>query len=230
MTNMALPTILTEGIEQEAARLLADYYRRTADGLPAYTGSYFNSWAGGGDSGENRNTITADDLIAFSFLSVKIPGEASYGFLHTHKDKISGLLREIPSDRNLADVSSAEFPRVLGENSAAMQLWDVLRGRDTGRWGIGRTKASKIMARKRPHLIPIYDSVVAPLMGLKKSDNQWITWHGAIMEDPGLSPRLRQIRDKSGIEEPISDLRTMDIVLWTYGKQIATPALAATAK
>jgi hypothetical protein len=31
--------------------------------------------------------------------------------------------------------------------------------------------------------------------------------------------RLREIRDCSGISEPISDLRTMDIVLWMYGKQ-----------
>lgn len=75
------------------------------------------------------------------------------------------------------------------------------------------------MARKRPHLIPIYDSVVAPLMGLKKSDNQWLTWHGAFTEDPGLQQRLRKIRELSGVEELISDLRVMAIVLWMYGKQ-----------
>lgn len=216
---MTLPTILTEGNEEEAARLVAAYYRRLPEGLPAYTGSYFNSWAGGGDSGENRDTITADDLIAVSFLSVRIPGEAAIGFLDTHKDKISSLLKEIPSDHNFAHVSPANFPQVLGEDSAALELWHVLRGCDTGRWGVGRTKASKIMARKRPHLIPIYDSVVAPLMGLKKSDNQWLTWHGAFTEDPGLQQRLRKIREISGVEELISDLRVMDIVLWMYGKQ-----------
>lgn len=31
---MALPTILTEGNEEKAARFLAAYYRRTADGYP----------------------------------------------------------------------------------------------------------------------------------------------------------------------------------------------------
>lgn len=216
---MTLPHILTAGNEEEAAGLLAAYYRRTADGLPAYTGSYFNSWAGGGDASENRDTITADDLIAVSFLSVDIPGEAAIGFLDTHKNTISGLLKEIPSDRILADVSSAEFPEFLGEDNAALELWHVLRGRDTGRWGVGRTKASKIMARKRPHLIPIYDSVVAPLMGLKNSDNQWATWHYAFLEDPGLPQRLRKIHEISGIEELLSDLRVMDIVLWMYGKQ-----------
>ena len=75
------------------------------------------------------------------------------------------------------------------------------------------------MARKRPHLIPIYDSVVAPLMGLKESDDQWTTWHGAFIENAGLPQRLQQIREISGVEELVSDFRVMDIVLWMYGKQ-----------
>ncbi len=226
---MTLPTILTEGNEEEAARLLAAYYRRTADGRPAYTGSYFNSWAGGGDSGENRDSITADDLVAVSFLAVDIPGEAALGILDTHRVKISGLLAKIPADRDLAEIPSGEFADTFGPDSPATQLWHLLRGRDTGRWGVGETKTSKIMARKRPRLVPIYDSVVGPLMGLNgNSIGQWSIWHNAFMEDPGLSPRLRQIRDKSGIEEPISDLRVMDIVLWMAGKQ--RPSSAATIK
>lgn len=226
---MALPTILTEGNEEDAAGLLTTYYRRLGDGLPAYAGSYFNSWAGGGDSRDNAGTITADDLIAVSFLSVDVPGEAAIGILDTHNAKISGLLGRIPVDRDLADVSPAEFPEMYGENSAAVKLWQVIRGSDTGRWGIGPTKASKIMARKRPRLIPIYDSVVAPLMGLKDSDNQWAAWHGAFLEDPSLSERLGRIRVMSGIKDPIPDIRVMDIVLWMHGKQIATPALTGTA-
>lgn len=101
---MGLPNILCEGHDEEAARLLAAYYRCLPDGRRAYTGSYFNSWAGGGDSGENWDTLTANDLIAVSFLSVRIPGEAAIGFLDTHKDKISGLLKEIPSNRKLTDI------------------------------------------------------------------------------------------------------------------------------
>lgn len=226
---MALPTILAEGNEEEAARLLAAYYRRTADGLRAYTGSYFNSWAGGGDSGARANLITADDLVAVSFLAVDISGEAAIGILDTHQEQISGLLAKIPTDRDLGGLVPGEFADTFGPNSPATQLWHVLRGRDTGRWGVGETKASKIMARKRPRLIPIYDSVVGPIMGLNgHSIGQWSTWHNAFMEDPGLSPRLREIRDKSGIEEPISDLRVMDIVLWMDGKQ--RPSSAATIK
>jgi hypothetical protein len=67
------------------------------------------------------------------------------------------------------------------------------------------------------------------LMGLKDSDNQWAAWHGAFLEDPGLSERLGRIRVMSGIQDPIPDIRVMDIVLWMHGKQIATPALTGTA-
>lgn len=216
---MTLPEILTEVNEEKAASLLAAYYRTLTNGRLAYTGSYFNSWAGGGDTNDNADTITANDLIAVSFLSVKIPGEAAIGILDTHNEKISGLLGRIPADRDLADVSPDEFAEMYGKNSAAVKLWRLLRGSDTGRWGVGPTKASKIMARKRPRLIPIYDSVVAPLMGLKDSDNQWKAWHAAFLEDPGLSERLRRMKAMSGIEESISNLRVMDIVLWMHGKQ-----------
>ncbi|MFJ5861806.1 DUF6308 family protein [Pseudarthrobacter sp. NPDC092439] len=217
---MTLPDILSEGNEEQAARLLAAYYRRLPDGLPAYTGSYFNSWAGGGDSSDNADTITADDLIAVSFLSVDIPGEAAIGLLDTHKGKISRLLKAIPTDRDMADVSVGEFQSMFGEDSAATELWHVLRGRDTGRWGVGETRASKIMARKRPRLIPIYDSVVGPLMGLHgNSKGQWATWHAAFIEDPGLTERLRTIYNLSGVKDFLSDVRVLDIVLWMHGKQ-----------
>ncbi|MDQ0733104.1 DUF6308 family protein [Arthrobacter sp. B1I2] len=217
---MTLPSILTEGNEEEAARLLSAYYRRTADGLPAYTGSYFNSWAGGGNSATSANVITADDLIAVSFLAVDISGEAAIGILDTHREKISRLLAKIPADRDLAEIRPGEFADTFGPDSPATQLWHVLRGRDTGRWGVGETKTSKIMARKRPRLVPIYDSVVGPLMGLNENSiGQWSTWHSAFLEDPGLARRLATIRQISGVEDPISDIRVMDIVLWMHGKQ-----------
>jgi len=218
---MTLPSILAAGHEEDAAELLSAYYRRLEDRRPSFTGSYFNSWAGGDT--KDKDSITADDLVAVSFLSVDISAEAAIGILDTHREKISRLLARIPSDRDLAGVSPSEFPEILGEGSPASQLWHVLRGRDTGRWGIGETTASKIVARKRPGLIPIYDSVVGPLMGLKDSRGQWAAWHTAFVEDSGLSPRLATIRRLSGVTDEVSDILVMDIVLSMYGKQTAKP-------
>ena len=214
-----IPEILDKEHVRAAADLVTKYFRLTSDGLPVYTGSHFNSWAGGGDAEGVANTITADDLVAVSLLSVKVPGPAAFGILKTHSKDISKLLLDIPRDIDLADLEANQFEEILGDNSPADKLWRLLRAFESPRWGIGPTTASKIMARKRPRLIPIYDSVVRPLMGLKNSRGHWAACHAALTDGSDLAGRLQEIRAGSGISEPISDLRTMDIVLWMYGKQ-----------
>jgi hypothetical protein len=91
---------------------------------------------------------------------------------------------------------------------------------------MGATTASKIMARKRPHLIPIYDSVVGPLMGLKDSRGQWDLWHEVLTSNTDLPERLKALRTSAGLPDRISELRVMDVVLWMYGStgQKETPA------
>lgn len=220
---MALPGILDDEHIHTAAHLLRTYYRRTAAGLPGYMGSMFNCWGGGGDALPVLNRVTPDDLIAVSFLSMDVPGEAAFGILETHAALISDLLAQIPADLCLADVQPDDFDKILGDASPTLQLWHVLRGRDTGRWGMGQTRTSKLLARKRPLLIPIYDTVVGNLMGLEAdSAGQWQRWHSALTDGSGLAQRLQQIRKVSGIADPISDLRVMDIVLWMYGTGTST--------
>lgn len=217
---MTLPDILDDDHIDAAAKLLSAYYRLTTAGLPVYTGSLFNSWAGGGDAPGVVNRVTADDLIAVSFLALDVPGEAAFGILKTHAALISDLLAQIPADLDMADMQADDFDKLLGEDSAALELWHVLRGRDTGRWGMGGTRTSKLIARKRPQLIPIYDSIVGPMMGLKKNSlGQWNRWHTVLTDGTGLPQRLQEIRRVSEISDPISDLRVLDIVLWMNGKQ-----------
>lgn len=220
---MAIPNILDEDHIDTAAKLLGTYYRRTPAGLPAYTGSMYNCWGGREDAPREVNRVTPDDLIAVSFLSVDVPGEAAFGILETQAELISDLLAQIPADLDMADVRTDEFDKLFGEASPALQLWHVLRGRDTGRWGMGATRTSKLMARKRPLLVPVYDSVVGHLMSLDLgSAGQWERWHTALTDGTGLPQRLREIRRVSRISDPISDLRVMDIVLWMYGSGTAT--------
>lgn len=216
---MKLPKILDQNHIDEAAKLVSDYYTKIfVSGMPR-TGSRFDDWAGRGDAPDVADRITPDDLIAVSFLSVDIPSRAAIGILETYKDDIAGLLTRIPDDIDLADVKPAEYAGRLGKGSPADSLWHLLRGRDTGRWGLGQTKTSKILARKRPRLIPIYDSVVGPLVGLSNSKGQWEGWYAALTDGSGLPQRLSEIRQVSGIADPISDIRVMDIVLWMYGKK-----------
>lgn len=87
--------------------------------------------------------------------------------------------------------------------------------------------ASKIMARRLPRLIPINDSVVGPLMGLNTSDSQWRVWHTALSDGTGLPEPLRTIREISGVDPRISELRAMDVVLWMHGKKLGMTVAAA---
>ncbi|MDR6685750.1 hypothetical protein J2Y41_001305 [Arthrobacter sp. 1088] len=217
---MTLPDILSADRTDDAATLVTKYYTKLYRNDVPQTGSRFDDWAGGGDRPNVANSVTADDVLAVSFLSVQVPAPAAIGIVESRANDVSELLDQIPTDLDLAAVSSDDYDRFLGQQSPANALWRLLRGSDTYRWGIGPTTASKIMARKRPRLIPIYDSVVGPLMGLRDSDNQWKAWHSVLTDGSGLPDRLKTIRAKSSVDRDISDLRTMDVVLWMHGKEV----------
>ena len=215
---MKLPAILTDKDQTEnAASLLHAYFNEpTVTGLPR-TGSHFETWAGGGDRPDAADTLTADDIVAVSFLGMRIKGEAAYGLLETHKKPIRKLLSDIPKDVDLASLTADEAQDLMmSENSAAQRLWNIFRNKEA-KWHVGPTKASKLLARKRPRLIPIYDSVIDRVTELGGSSRtQWTEWHGVLTQSD-LPEHLEEIRRQSGIAEQISQLRVMDVVLWMYG-------------
>nr|WP_237688267.1 DUF6308 family protein [Arthrobacter jiangjiafuii] len=198
--------------------MLKDYYTQPVSKGRVRTGARFDSWAGGGDAPDVVNAITADDMLAASFLSVPFEPAAVIGLLAERQLDITALLTEIPVDLDLADVTHDDFKAHLGEESPAWKLWNILRGKEDGGWGIGPTRASKLMARKRPRLIPIWDSVVGEEIGLKSSLTQWTDWHEMLTQDgKALATRLDNIRDQAEVPYPVSQLRVMDVVLWMNG-------------
>lgn len=66
---------------------------------------------------------------------------------------------------------------------AGWRLWQTLVALPD----IGATKASKLYARKRPRLQPIYDSVVAKVLG---TNNLWEPLREELQRDLGPHPRL----------------------------------------
>lgn len=218
---MKIPAILTEEQTENAVTLLSNYYTMPLASGRIRTGAHYDIWAGGGDAPDVVNTLTADDLIAATFLSVRFSPRASIAILDQRRGDITALLEQIPVDLDLADLSYDEFKRVLGEESPAWQLWDLLRGNDAPKkekWGIGPTKASKLLARKRPRLIPIWDSVVKKELRRKNSLTQWSDWHEALTTDDGaLAKHLDEIQRQADLPHPVSRLRAMDVVLWMHG-------------
>lgn len=78
------------------------------------------------------------------------------------------------------------------------------------------------MARKRPHLIPIEDSVVNREIGLG-SQNSWRVWWEELRQDDYLVERATEVREHVD-HSKLSTLRTLDIVLWKSGEKIEASA------
>lgn len=141
--------------EVEGLEYLKKYYLSDAE---FFTGSQFEQI---GAELSDENVFTPADLYSVATLGVNVRARAGIAILGEEASEINGLLKQVPNVA-IGFLSESEFKECLGLESKAMELWDLLRRNRPGdnRWGLGPTTTSKIMARKRPRLIPIEDSVV----------------------------------------------------------------------
>jgi hypothetical protein len=100
---------------------------------------------------------------------------------------------------------------VIDKKWPAWQLYSALRQLR----GIGPTIASKLCARKRPRLVPVYDSVVARVTDAYQ--RQWEPLRLELQRND-LHCRLIDLRTEAGVPEHVSPLRVYDVVTWMEGK------------
>lgn len=198
--------------DDEGVDYLKTYYLAEAG---FYTGSEFERI--GAEPG-HENTFTAADLYSVTTLAVEVPARAGIAILGGESSAFNGLLEQIPNVA-IGSLSDAEFETHLGLESKAMELWDLLRRNRPGdrRWGLGPTTTSKIIARKRPHLIPIEDSVVNRVIELGRGDSWRLWWEAFQAEGDYLEERATKLRAEIGRPE-LSTLRVFDVMLWMWGK------------
>ena len=205
--GLTVPATLTPAGRAYAVAYLRDYFAPVA-GSSGYTGSRFERLGGGGDRPAIANEITTEDLVAVTLLSVEVPGRAALELLEHRRSKLHGLLRQIPTDLDLVDVE----PGTITKSWAPWRLDAELRSIT----GLGPTTVSKLIARKRPRLVPVYDSVVQGLV--KPGGGFWASLNGALRaDDRALQKHLIALREKSGIGQDISPLRVFDVVAWRTG-------------
>lgn len=193
------------------------YYQKDCDtGTYQFTGAAFELLSP--DDNDPFN-ITAADLYAVSVLSVTVPAKAGVPLLTTFQPEIHALLKDI-TQRDLSTVVKAgDFEETLGPGQAAWRLWDLLcRNGKWPKWGIGPTTASKIMARKRPKLIPIEDKVVNSVVGMQRYGNSWELWREAWAAGPEQLERVAEEVRVAAKRPDLSSLRALDVVLWMSGK------------
>ncbi|MBM4539033.1 hypothetical protein GS463_08045 [Rhodococcus hoagii] len=78
---------------------------------------------------------------------------------------------------------------------------------------IGRTVASKLIARKRPRLFPIYDRVIGEVLDTKQAHLEPV--RTALRADDGaLQRRLVSLREQAGLDEAVPALRILTVLAW----------------
>lgn len=185
----------------------------------AFTGSAFEKLI----DNKSPNYITSKDLIAVSMLGVNVPATAARWILVEGKQELSSLLSAI--DPHL-DISDSDCD--LSNGSPAWLLFSKL----AERYGLGRTITSKILAAKRPGLIPIYDQHVAAYLGFSRED-YWNPWREFMQSDEGhkCANRVSDLAINLGIHG-ISQLRLLDVVIWMkqHGHKQIEPELVKQGK
>lgn len=198
------------GEDQEAATQW-----NTAAAL-AYDESYSGRWFDLLADHEHPNEITARDLVAVTMLSVEVPPHTAAWILGPGRDEISALLERIPTDLTIWEADEAD----LAEGSPASDLWSRLQKgcwpEDSDSNGIAWVTAAKLLAAKRPHLIPIYDAKVKEYLGVP-TGQFWLP-----LREQLSTPEERFVvsmavhggpsSESLGVE--LSLLREIDIVLW----------------
>ncbi len=182
-----------------------------------FTGAAFDTY------GQNDPfAITSDDLIAVTMLSISIRERSNAAMrpssileLEAHSDQIESLLKQLPPARELHTLNAQEFEWWLGPNSPGTELYRLLRQRIS----IPRVARHKLLARKRPLLLPIRDTVVERALNLgNRDDDWWRPWWIALSTDDALVSRLREIRQLAGTPH-LSLLRVADIVIWLRNRK-----------
>ncbi|MEX1262790.1 MAG: DUF6308 family protein [Actinomycetota bacterium] len=193
----AIKQRLDEDLGDSAIPLVQAYF----DGDRGFAGTTFDLLDGGGEA---TPRITVGDLLAVSLLNTPYPARAVRDLLGGTGEQLAVSLAAIPAGLPLADADEAILQQ-------ADEAWSQLMALNN----VGRTRVSKLLARKRPHLIPITDSIVDERLSPQQSPLSVDLW-SALRDQlqDGLSDDLASIRRDAGVPEQISLLRVLDVAIW----------------
>jgi hypothetical protein len=178
----------------------------TPDDPPQYTGARFDTLDGGGGRDDVRDAVTPYDLLAVACLDVKVPTPVALELVEGPLGReIGARLRDIPTNIPLGEAGA---DGLVAPGSPADQAWDLLEASDNVGWVI----AGKVLARKRPQLIPVWDNVVKCAFGRPR--NAWLWLDGQLRQDGGLTHELDQLHHAAELPDLVSHLRVLDVVVW----------------
>lgn len=193
----------------EAVELLKDYYRPISEG-GRFEGREFDCLEGGSLADNNPDHLTPEDLIAVQLLNVRMSPRVITALLIVDAQKFEPLFAEIPDDLAFENPQAVEF--FAGDGPVEKAYREL---RSIG--GIGETTATKILARKRPRLVPIIDSAVRKSLGRKRG-HIWRPLQLWIQDaNHARAAELEMIRSDAEQPDSLSILRVFDVLAWRVG-------------
>lgn len=188
-----------------------------APGSPAFSGRRFESLGRGCPQEDDRNRFTPADLLAVQCLSVTVPIEVALDLLEGGLGRqVSGLLSQVPADVGLG---TGDARSLVEDGREADQAWHLLEAQDD----VGWVTAGKLLARKRPHLIPVWDHVVRCALG--RPNGAWLWLENLLRaEEAAVLRRLEDLHRQAELPPGISLLRVLDVVIWMRHRDSHRPS------
>lgn len=198
---------------------------RTADELVAYAKKYLQTPetyaypAYDGYKGSTGTAIEECDLLAISLLNAGSNPIRTFYSLKSLVQPINDILNDERMTGTLANAGQAQI-------DAIADLFGLLDQHKSPM--VGLTKLSKLVHRKMPALIPLFDSNVRSLYSHRvpvthgRSDRDFaLAWLPEVQEDLRRNEDfLLEITALADPSIPITTLRALDILAWNLGGQV----------
>lgn len=195
--------LLNESNRDQISVDLGQYFSR-------YTGRHFESFI----ARSTPDRFTAGDICAAATLSVPFTGSAVADLLVERAEYFNTLLNADgvpPHDADLRTVSE----EMIADDSPLATLYTQLKSLDQ----VHYVRASKLLAAKRPGLVPIRDSVVEEFLG---AGERWWRPYRELVTLDGLADRIVELSSTASAKATL--LRRIDVALWMAGKRSAEGA------
>ncbi|WP_018296594.1 DUF6308 family protein [Corynebacterium lubricantis] len=207
----------------QALQYLRTYYQTRLDpenysGKGWYAGAFFDQWNFDSVEVENPTRFTAQDIAAVQCLSISFKARTVAEILYLRNDDLNSWLEkavdacaqysklsDIPPSvtdyrGKTKDVSDDEWaPFVLDKKLREIDDVDVVT-------------ASKLIARKLPHIYTIWDKKVTKLAGVE--DRYMRPLQITLQNDPSIEEKLEALRLAAGLPISVSLIRIYDVLAW----------------
>lgn len=169
----------------------------------------------------SEDLVGAKDLVSITTLSVSIPPRGAIWLLSEEgQSEVTALLKLIPPD---VDIWEPAAGSLFENHSTLHQLWELIgeanwpRRRKGGGFG-GVTKRSKLLAAKRPRLMPVVDGVIRSSLGLSPDPWDAFAQYGRCLHQllarKDLREKFQSALDHASVPSRVPLLRRIDIVIW----------------